>query len=313
MAIAPLGCACGTGNGNTGTPNCVEGFELAIGLGTQELVNASGALNEIDISTAIGSTFLNLFTATDTTTRIYPIPNLRNVDFPQEETQYDTDNTNQKDFLREGILSFAAEKRDGNNVFASKLNQGRCIRNGQWIFTEKGVIGVRISDFAAGTYDLRPVPVSAFNAQWMPKKGDAVEKVMITFDFSATLNIGDLWLIPYAELGMTLDDFRLAGLQDVNFSETTTPAVAVTTTFDSTLITDYGDGIVGEQNVDGQIITDFVCTNRTTGTPIVITSVVEVAQDKYTYEIPNQTSADVVRMAMVTASGFDGFIDVTIP
>ncbi len=313
MAIQSLGCACGDGNGNTGTGSCPSLLGRANGLGTQELVDANGALNEIDISTAIGTTFLDFFTDSSVKSRIYPISKLKNIDFPQEETQYDTDNTNQKDFLREGILSFAAEKRGAGAVYASKLNQGRCIENGQWVFTEKGVVGVRISDHSAGTYVLRPIPVSAFSAQWMPEKGDAVEKVMVTFDFSAQLNVGELWLIPYAELGMTLSDFNLAGLQDVNYSSTTTPVVAVTTTFDSTLITDYGDGIVGAQNVNGQLITDFVCTNLTTALAVTITAVNPFPDIKYEFEIPNQTSADVVRMAMVTASGFDGFVDVTIP
>ncbi len=312
MAIV-IGCACGTGNGNTGTANCVAQFELTVGLGTQELVDDNGALNEIDISSAIGTTFIDYFTDSSTGSRIYPISNLRNVDFPQEDTQYDTDNTGQKDFLREGILSFAAEKRDANNVFASKLNQGRCIENGQWLFNKAGVVGVKISDWDANTHVLRPVPVSAFNAQWMPRKGDAVEKVMVTFDFAATLSIGELWLIKYEDLGMTFDDFKLAGLQDANFTNTSTPIAATPTTVNSTLITDYGDGIVNAQNVAGQLIGDFDCVNVTTGTPITLTSVTEIAGVQYDFVYPDQTLNDIVKISLNTASGFDGFVLLTSP
>jgi hypothetical protein len=311
MAIV-TGCACGTGNGNTGTANCVAQFGLAVGLGTQELVDETGALNEIDISAAIGTTFYDLFTDANTESRIYPISDLRNIDFPQEGVQYDTDNTGQKSFLRDGILSFAGEKRNGNAVYASKLNQGRCIDNGQWIFTKEGVIGVKISHWDADTHVLRPIPVSAFNAEWNPRKGDAVDKVMITFDFAATLNTGELWEIKYADLGMTFDQFKLAGLQDVNFTNTSAVTVGVTTDFDSTLITDYGDGIVSAQNVGGQISADFAGTNRTTGASVTVTST-EVADASYNFDFANQTTADVVRVAFVTTSGFDGYVDVTIP
>ena len=296
-----------------GTPNCLELFGLANGLAVGNLVTSSGVLNEIDISTAIGTGFSSLFTSSDTTVRLAPVAGLRNIDFPQEGVQYDTDNTGQKDFLRKGILSFAGEKRNGNNVYASKLDKVRCSKNGVYIITEEGVVGIKISNYAAGTHVFRRIPVSAFAAEWNPKKGDAVEKTMITFDFPATLEIGELWLIPFSELGMTADEFSLAGLQDVNFSETTTPVPVLVTEFSSVLITDYGSGVMAGQNVDGLVTADFVATNRTTGTTITITSATEIAGVKTDFVIPNQASEDVVRIALVTASGFDGYVDVTIP
>lgn len=310
MAIQ-TGCACGTAV-NTGTPNCLELFGLANGLAVGNLVTTAGVVNSIDISAAVGTGFSSLFTSSDSSIRLAPVAGIRNIDFPQEGVQYDTDNTGQKDFLRKGILSFSGEKRGGNNIYASKLDKVRCSKNGAYILTEEGCVGIKISDYAAGTHLFQRIPLSAFAAEWNPKKGDAVEKTMITFDFPATLEIGELWMIPYAELGMTADAFSLAGLQDVNFSETTTPAVAVTTTFTSVLITDYGTGVMGGQNVD-LVTADFVCTNRTTGLAVTITSATPIADIQTDFVIPNQTSADVVRMACVTAAGYEGYVDVTIP
>lgn len=298
---------------NLGVPNCLEQFGLANGLAIGKLVTSAGVVNSIDISVAITTGFSSLFTSSDTSIRLAPVSGLRNIDFPQEGNQYDTDNTAQKDFLRKGILSFSGEKRGGNNVYASKLDKVRCSRNGTYIMTDEGVVGIKISDWALGTHAFQRIPMSAFAAEWNPKKGDAVEKTMVTFDFPATLEVGELWMIPYSELGMTADAFALAGLQDVNFSETTVVTVGLTDSFSSVLITDYGTGILGGQNVTGLVTADFSAVNRTSGAAIVLTSATEIPDIKTDFVYPNQPTTDVVRISIITASGFDGYIDVTTP
>lgn len=88
-----LGCSCNTGNGNTGLPNCVEQFGLASGVALQNMVANDGTLNQIDIDVAALTTeWSSLLTQSNRTKRIYPITKLKNVDFPLEDTQYETDN-----------------------------------------------------------------------------------------------------------------------------------------------------------------------------------------------------------------------------
>jgi hypothetical protein len=310
------GCSCDDGNGNTLTPSCLELFGLANGVGLQNTIKNTGVRNGIDISSVIGTAFTDLLYSTDKTSRIYPITGLRNVDFPQEEPQYDNDNTNQKDFLRDGILSFAAEKRGVNGVYASKLNQAKCTKNSEWVFTENGVWGAKVSDYTLGTHMWYPLPVNAFNAQWMPKKGDAVEKVMITNDFSATLNVGELWMIPYSELGITLEDLDLAGLLDVNFQlETAAVSAAATTTVSYRLLSDYGQGVVTTQNVDGLVTADFVGTDITTGIALGTFVVTEVVDDKYTFSYDTETTGDIIEIKMASSATvkFEGSVRLTEP
>ena len=60
MAIE-IGCACDSGNGNTGLPDCTSLFGVAKGLGMQNMVAKDGTENKIDLSVAsIGTVFSDL-------------------------------------------------------------------------------------------------------------------------------------------------------------------------------------------------------------------------------------------------------------
>lgn len=316
MAII-IGCACDTGNGNTLTPNCIEGFDLTTGVALQNQVNGTGALNSIDLTSAIGSTFYDLFFSTDATQRLFPISGLRNVDWPKEETQYDTDNTNQKDFLRDGTQSFMAEKRGANNVYASKVQQSRCPKNGTYWVSEIGVVGLKVSTYGATpTHNWYPIPITALDAQWKPKTGSEVEKVMVSFDLEATVNVGELWLIKWEDLGMTYQQFVLAGLLDVNYTITNAISGPTPTAFSLRITSDYGQGLIdGAKNVAGLVAGDFAITNKTAGGSITPTSVTENTDDDYDFVIPDQTTGDIVNVAMASSSSnpFDGNIDLTAP
>lgn len=307
MAIE-IGCSCESGFGNSGVPDCFSLFGLETGFGLQRRVAADGTANKISINAPIATAFTDLLTEADITKRLYPVTGLQNVDQPQEEVQYENDNQNQKTYLRDGILSYQAEKKEANNVYASKLNQVKCIGGAaKYSFTENGVIGVK-----SGT-DWLPIPIVAFSAQWMPRKGDATEKVMIKYDYELALELGQLWMITYEELGTTPQDLALAGLLDANFTVTTAVAVAATTTISYQLRTDYGKGLVNNQNIAGLVLADYAAVNRTSGLPIVMTAAVELPDVEYQFDMPNQTSADVVRISTVTTSGYEGFVDFTIP
>jgi hypothetical protein len=306
MAIVQ-GCACGSGNGNSGTPNCLELFGLANGLAIQEQVSAAGTINSFDISAALGTAFSDAFLSSDTTTRLYPISGLRNVDFPKEETQYETDNTGQKETIRDGIQSFTGEKWKVSNVFVSKLNQSRCPKNTSYITTDNGVIGIKKSDYSAGTHLWSGIPITAFDVQYMFKKGDAVSKAVINFDFAQIVNIGELWLIPWDELGMTEEAFNLAGLQDVNFQEEVVPTINVgDTDLTVRLMSDYGTGIENTQTVDGLVLADFLLTNVTTGLPVTITGFTETVDDNYVLSYTSETTGNVMKLTTLLSTGFEG-------
>lgn len=302
MALV-IGCACGTGNGNTGTPNCIEQFGLASGVALQNIVANDGTLNRIDLNVAsITNEWSGLLTDSNRTKRIYPITGLKNVEFPKEETQFETDNTNQKERIREGIQSFMGQKWKCSPAFVAKVKQGICSRNGAWILTPNGVVGIKTED---GYF--QPIEVAALDAYYTPQTADAVAKMMLSFDFEATVNIGQLWLVSWSDLNTTYA--AQIGLIDVNYSVETAAAISgLNTTVGLRLTSDYGSGLLNNQTVDGLTTADFAAYNVTTSTAITLTSVTEVADDKYTFQyvtLPN-VATDVIRISVLTSTGFEG-------
>jgi hypothetical protein len=299
-----IGCSCDNGNGNTGLPECSEQFDVSIGLGIQRMVAADGTSNRYDLSAPI-TTFVASLTNTDKTKRMFPITNIRNVDFPKEDTQYLTDNSGQKEEIREGIQSFTAEKWKVPAAFDLKLKQMKCNRNGTWGFTRAGVWGIRKGNYWT------PVEINAFAPTFKMQTAAAPSMEMIAFDWNATVNVGEAWLVSWTDLGTTYEE--MIGLMDANFTETVAPAAGATTSVSYKLTTDYGSGLLDNQTVDGLVAADFTAFNQTTGLAVVITTVTENADVDYDFILPSQTAADVMRINVITSSGYEGNVTFVEP
>lgn len=312
-------CTCLGEGGNLLYPNCVALFGDAESHIITEMSAKDGTTKRYDISdaTAFGTTFKDDFFNTDNSKRNFAITGLRNLDFPQEETQFVTDNTGQKEFLRNGTLSASAEAWNRNNVYASKINSHRCKRNGDFVATDKGIWGVKVSDYAAGTHYWYPVPITGLDAQWMPKKpGQDIEKVMVKFDFDNRIEIGELWLMSYSDLGFTAEDLQYYGLLDVNFEEVTAPSQSLgTTTAEFRLISDYGTGFNDVQNVDDLVAADFVVENVTTGLAVAGLVVTEVDGDKYTFAYTTETAGNTIKISMASSetNKYEGSVSYAEP
>jgi len=304
MAIV-VGCACDTGNGNTGTPNCVELFGLAQGIGIVNINDALGVANSLTLDLTIGTSFSAAVTNSDRTKRIYPLTGLRNVDFPLEDTQYETDNTGQKEVIRQGIQSFSAEKWKVSPVLVSKIKQGICARNGAYIFTANGIVGVKVGD------QLYPIEINSLDAKYMFAKGDAVAKMMVSFDFDTTVNVGQLWMAEWSELGVNPTSVK--GLIDANL-EAVNPATSSggTTTAEYRVRTDYGNGMP-VQNIHGLVAADFEVRNMTTNLPVTITSVTEVPGQFYLIAHPTVPITNRIRYSVKTTTGYEGSTIVIQP
>ena len=214
MSVA--GCTCGNVHGNTGTPNCSPLIKKALGLGVMSVVANGGTVNRIDLtdlpSYDLGSELQN----TDRTKRIYPIMDLRNVTHPDEAEQYATDSAGGKIEVRDVVYRFAAEKWEVSPVYVQKLKTGKCNRNGVWLFNANGMVGLR-----RGT-DLYPIEIKAYAPKYSHATDADPSKLMLSFDYAQNTNIGELWLISWAELGITIND--VTGLIDLNYTVVDVPA-----------------------------------------------------------------------------------------
>lgn len=303
------------GNGNTGLPNCASLFDVAKGIGVTETVAKDGTVQRINLSvTSITTAFSGLLTNSDRSKRLFPILGIENYDAPNDGIQYETSSSGRKEELREGIQSFMGQVWDVQPQFVAKLKQMKCPKNGVWIFAKNGVQGIRKFDEASGNYYFYPIPITAFAPQYVPRTDQARPKAMISFDYDQTVEIGELWMVSWSDLGTSYDE--MVGLLDVNYKVIDAPVDGGTTTsVGYRLMTDYGDGLdnVTTQNVDDLVAASFTAKNVTTGLAITITSVTEVIDNKYTFVLPSQTTADVVRISLVTTTGFEGSVTYVQP
>jgi hypothetical protein len=295
-----IGCSCATGNGNTGLPNCSEQFGVSIGLGIQNMVANDGTANVYDISTSIGTSFIDSILAADKSKRMYPITDIRNVDFPKEDTQYVTDNSGQKEEIREGIQSFTAEKWKVPAAYDLKLKQMKCNRNGTWGFTRAGVWGIRRGNVWS------PVEVNAFAPSFQMQTAASPAKEMIAFDWNATVNAGELWMLSWVDLGTTYE--AMIGLMDANFTEVAAPVAATgNTTAEFRVTTDYGMGLTNVQTVDGLITANFALyENGVDVTVAAAGTALEYVDDKYTYIYTQQTVGATMKLELALSTGFEG-------
>jgi len=304
MSVA--GCTCGNVHGNTGTPNCSPLIKKALGLGVMSVVANGGTVNRIDLTDLSSKSLFTELKNPDRTKRIYPIMDLRNVTHPDEAEQYATDSAGGKIEVRDVVYRFAAEKWEVSPAYVQKLKNGKCNRNATWVFNADGMVGLR-----RGT-DLYPIEIKAYAPKYAHATDADPSKLMLSFDYAQNTNIGELWLISWAELGMTIND--VAGLIDLNYTVVDAPADGGTnTTVSYSLTTDYGYGNPETQNVEGLTAADFSAFNVTTGLTVILVSVVETADTKYTFTLPSQTTADVVRISVVTDSGFEGSVTFVQP
>ena len=300
------GCTCGDVHGNTGTPNCVQLIKKALGLGIISVVKSNGDVNAIDLTDLASYSLSAELKNIDRTARIYPIMDLRNVTHPDEAEQYATDSAGGKVEVRDVVYRMAVEKWEVSPAFVQKLKNGKCNRNATFLFNADGMVGLR-----RGT-KFYPIEIKAYAPKYAHATDADPSKLMLSFDYAQNTNIGELWLISWAELGLTIND--VAGLIDLNYTLVDAPVDGGTnTTVSYSLTTDYGYGNPATQNVDGLIATDFEAVNVTTGLSISIGSVVETADVKYLFTLPSQTTADVVKISVKTTTGFEGSVTFVQP
>ena len=304
MAIS-IGCFCDDGNGNTALPKCISNLGITIGNGIQEMVAKDGTRNGYDLSAPLGTTFVDSLQATDTSKRMYPLRDYKNMDFPKGDTQYATNSDGSKTFLREGIQSFVAEMHDVPAGFDSKLQNMKCKDNGAWGFVVEGVYGMREGDM------WYPININTFAPTFKMRTPAAPQMEMIAYDWAGTANAGRLYLVPWADLGTTYE--AMLGLMDINYNVTNAPVAGATTTVSYEIVTDYGEGLLDKQTVDGLVTANFAAFNQTTGLAVAITSATEVPDVDYDFVLPSQTTADQIRISVLTSTGYEGIVTFVEP
>lgn len=298
-----LGCNCEAGLSNTGRPNCVPIQSVTSSLIMVPLYDNDGALNGIDLSSAL-PTWSSLINEADSSKRWYPLPAFENVELPKADSQFEEANSGRKVFLRQGKRSFLGQlwEEDSSPQLLAKLQNNRCVDFGVYIVDINGnLVGSKVGNF------LYPIPVDnpSFDPKYMFATDSTASKIEVGFDFERLFDEGTMYMITPEEAGVNFTSLK--GLLDVNFSN----ASSSTTVFTSKVSLDYGTAL-NPIVVKGLLVADFSVYNVTDASAVSLASVTESPAGTYALTYSSaQTSADVIRVS-IAKDGYTGSVEVTI-
>lgn len=306
MSIA-VGCQCGTVHGNTGLPNCVELFGKALGIGVISLRDNLNQENKLILTGNLASQLGTMLGDSNRTQRLFPITELRNVVPAVEDTQYATDNAGGRVRTRRGFKSLTYEKWEVSDVFVSKAQQGECNSNGVYLFSAQGIQGIRKN----GNFFLFPIPIEAYDNKFMPADDANPSKLMGSFQYSPTVQDGQLWMVTWDQLGISIDSIQ--GLIDVNFAMQDFPTVTGgVTTFSTAITTDYGINNPTLNTVEGLTISSFSLYDLTDGVDIELDDVeFDPDTNLYIFTFSQAVNTNNKFKVSVFTLGYEGSIILT--
>lgn len=310
-------CTCNENVKNFGQPNCVGILERPQKLAFTYRLADDGTLNKITTSDTLDDTFFGgLINESDLSKRIYPSPVINQVkDARAEFNTFELDGFNI--VTSQGVRTMAFTVVDGASPqIAAAFNSMGCRDMAFYTWSINDQIGGNGS--VAG--ELRPFRIKkgTMRALYNPpsKVDETPAMVMVQFDLSDLEKDEDIAYINYGtganDVQVNITDYT--GLIDVVMGAATNKT---TTGFKVPIDLIYGSQL-DKDPFQGAVAADFSLA-EVSPTPgaISITSVTEGTGANvgiYTFVIPTQTSADVLRLTF-SKTGYEasGTIDITIP
>ena len=288
-------CNCEVGAGNTGLVSCIDELKEAVGIVLTNTINSDNARNRIAITETIDEAFISdLINESDTTKRIYPLMGIENVGGERAESVFNTSTAGTKKFVKKGVRNFTAEIWKGGVALLKKIEGNRCLDLSFYIIDADGkLIGSNKGD--GYIYPFK-IAYSTFDAKYIGNNGADAERVAISFDFDRNEKDSDM------DYFVTADDIDLTQIQGL-IDIYSTISNKSTTGFKAKLTNSFG-AVNNRGVLTGLVAGDFALYNITDTSTVTISSVTEDPDGTYTFVIPTQTSADVLRLTP-TKAGYD--------
>lgn len=305
-------CACNGTLKNTGVPNNQRVVASGVRLFIVPMKADDGSNNEILSTDVVDQAYLDAaINNEDSSKRWYPVGIFRNEEDVRGDAITETFSDGGSAITQQGIRTYTGWLVNYAPVYIDALKSFRCTSFGIYTVDSCGAITGSITKDGTA---LRPIRVNqnSWNPTYVKSTSTTVAKVQLAFEFSQLEK--DEYLRVISEDEATADLLNAEGLtplKAVISSESTTGFVAaITVDYDKFL--DASKAIV-----PGWVITDFALENKTTNTPIVITSVTESPEGTYTFVIPAQSASDVLELTNVKTTGnkpgFGLEQEITIP
>ena len=300
---------------NTGRASLEKVFGVAQRLVFVKTIATDGTRNAIPVGQDLSTYFSDQVSNADPSKRWYPVGNFKGAADARADAVYETFSDDTRGKLRDGVRSFTGAIVNVPSDYLGKVKQFEC---GGYSVYAIDACGNLAGEKSADGQFLFPVLISegSFSAQYQNATDDAVARIAVNFDYDQSVLDQNIELIDGGLWGESI--LRINGLVDATAK---TPANISTTGFDVTIEVDHTGSFINKIPVEGLVLADFTLNNKTTGLPIVITSVTEsaVTEGLYTFVIPAQSSTDVLELtglkaASGTVSGFEiAPIEITIP
>jgi hypothetical protein len=299
-------CSCDGFLGNTGTPSKQRAVSDSSILIAVPMVADDGTKNQIAKADVIDQAYIDArLNDTDPSKRWYPIGNFTNVADERADPATESFSDGSSAVVQQGVRTYNGWLVGYAPNYIAQLDTFKC--------QEFGVFGVDTCGGLTGSISkdgefLNPVRVN--NASWNPgqyvKGSDsAAAKVTLSFEFSQLEK--DKYLRQILESEMTANLLEVEGLRDIAAEITGASA----TGFVAALTLPY-DEFQNDILMTGLLAADFDLFNVTDNAAVVITSTTEAPEGTYTFVIPSQDSADVLRLR-TNKNGFWLEETITIP
>jgi len=290
-----MSCNCGTGFGNTGTPNCEVPLKEVTGLYFVQTYNSLGIKNKIAITEIIDDAYVTAkINQSDISLRWYPLNALENIGGERAESSFKTSNGGTKKFIKEGVRSFTGEIWSGGIPLLKALKAGRCVDIAVFQIDADGkFIGMN-----GGDGFLYPINIqkSTFDVKPMFNNGAETDFLAMSFDWDSRENDENLDYM-LAATGVDLTSYN--GLVDISSTYTSISLTGFTAKLTN------GFGAINDRGVlEGLLIGDFALYNVSDSLSVTITSVTEATAGVYTFVIPAQGTLEQLRLTP-TKTGFD--------
>lgn len=284
-------CTCDNTLSNTGRPGCIPLTKVLKRLILVSKYKQDGTRNYIDPAATLDASYITAkLNNTDKYQRWFPVGEFKNVTQPKADPTYETFADTSKIKTQEGIKSFEGFLLQGTSNYLSKLENFECNKMATYIIDKDGNLRGTIVGTDGYIY-----PVSIAEGTWNPVLSDPTDtessKIHTKFDWHIDERDGNLRMITADAFGTNLTTIQ--GLIDVT-ATITSPS---TTGFVAMLRT-YEGPINDRVEAEGWVVGNFALYNVTDSASITITSVTEstTTPGLYTFVIPAQTSADVMRL-----------------
>lgn len=302
-----LFCECDGTLQNTGVPGKQAVVQNAVKLIAVRMYADDGTRNQIDESDVINQAYVDaLLQNADASKRWFPIGDFTNVTDERADPATESSSDGSNSVVQQGVRAFQGWLRSYSPKYIENLDSFKCNSFGVYGIDACGNL---IGSISKDGTKLRPIRVnnSSWYARYVKASDTAVAKIQLNFEFSQLEQDKSLRIIN--ENDMTAELLEVEGLKDMAGSV----SGISTTGFVIALTLPWGQ--LSKEDVVGLVAADFSLYNTTTASSIVITTVTEAPDGTYTFVIPAQTSADVLRLRTDPTNGSGFWIEelITIP